>query len=95
MKFERLKLPERPPMVSSNYLAAVQLAADQLRAAQSWLLVQYPGETDWLVAVRRNWFTRLVVFCVNLWRRPRRWWLGRLALAREARSYQRRARGLQ
>ena len=79
-------------MTSAEYLPAVQRAADVLRAAQPWLLVPYvPGE--WRVASRRTAWTALVVWCINLWRRPVRWWLGRLRLAREARYFQRKRNG--
>lgn len=79
--FERLWLPERPPMTHPAYLEAAQRAADVLRAAGPWLLVQYPGEVDWLVARRRTVTMRIVCAAVNIWRRPRRWWLGRLRQA--------------
>lgn len=79
--YEPLRLPERPPMQHPLYLDAVRQAADELRAAGPWLLVQYPGEGGWLVARRRTWAMRIVTAVVNVWRRPRRWWLGRLRQA--------------
>jgi hypothetical protein len=95
MNYIPLELPPRPPMQHALYLASVQQAADVLRAAQPWLLIQYPGQTDWLVAAHRTGWTRLSTAVVNIWRRPMRWWLWRLRMAREARSYDRRTRGLQ
>lgn len=83
--FEPLELTPRPPMSSADYLAAVQRAATELRAAEPWLLVMAHGESQ-LVARRRTAFTAVVVWLVNLWRRPRRWWRGRLQLAYEARQ---------
>jgi hypothetical protein len=72
-------------MASADYLEAVQRAAAELRAAQPWLLVMAHGESP-LVARRRTAVMALVAWLFNLWRRPRRWWLGRLQLAYEARQ---------
>lgn len=83
--FERLQLPDRPPMTDPGYLDAVQRAAVELRRAQPWLLVSAAGE-PLFVAHKRTLATWLLVKLVNLWRRPRRWWLGRLQLAYEARQ---------
>lgn len=83
--YQRLELPPRPPITSSLYLPAVQHAGDVLRQASPWLLVAYePGE--YWVASRRTVLMRWVTWAVNLWRRPRRWWRGRLQLAYEARQ---------
>lgn len=88
--FERLELPPRPKMTGSQddraYAIAVHEAALVLRAAQPWLLLPYSMSELW-VARRRTAFMWLVVLVVNLWRRPRRWWLGRMQLAREARYF--------
>lgn len=71
------------------YLHAVQQAADELRAAEPWLLVRYWNQPAYVASRRTPWM-RLVTALVNVWRRPRRWWLGRLQVAYEARS---RSRG--
>jgi hypothetical protein len=86
MMFKRLELTPRPPMTDARYFDAVQCAADELRAAEPWLLLPYE-QTELWVAVRRTRVMRWVVAVVNLWRRPRRWYLGRLVLARERRYF--------
>jgi hypothetical protein len=73
-------------MTDSKYFAAVQNAADELRRAEPWLLLPYE-QTELWVASRRSRVMRWVVVLVNLWRRPRRWYLGRLMLARERRYF--------
>ena len=78
--FTELQLPPRPPMSDEHYLEAVHRAGVALNEARPWLLVQYPNG-PWLVAKRRTALMRLVVALVNVWRRPRRWWLDRLRAA--------------
>lgn len=86
--YEPLQLPPRPPMTDPTYGPFVQRAGDEVRAAKPWCLVQlepWLGE-PLLVAKRRTAVMRLVTWARNLWRRPRRWWLGRVRLAYEARN---------
>lgn len=85
--FEALRLPERPPMTSADYLEAVQLAGRVVRAARPWLLVAY--DTELVVATRRTRLMAWVVWVVNLYRRPRRWWLHRARAAYYARQTKR------
>lgn len=90
--YMRLELTPRPAMTHPDYFAAVAVAASELRAAEPWLLVPYvPGVYE--VARRRSLAMLLVTWAINLWRRPRRWWLGRMQLAYEARQRGRKAGG--
>ena len=82
--YVELELSPRPEMTHPLYLEAVQRAASELRAAEPWLLVSCGWEPR-LVARRRSLLMALVTWCVNWYRRPRRWYLGRLRLARERR----------
>lgn len=90
--YVRLELPQRPRMDSPQYIEAVHEAALVFDAAKPWLLVPYDMRELW-VARSRSAPMLLVTWLVNLWRRPRRWWLGRLKLAQEARFYARRKSG--
>lgn len=88
--YVRLETPPCPPMTDPSFMDAVQAAADQLRAAEPWLLVPYgpttSGEVVRYVARRRSLAMLVVTALVNVWRRPRRWWLGRLQKAMVARA---------
>jgi hypothetical protein len=86
--FEKLELPHRPPMAmySSEYLEAVQRAAEVRRAAMPWLLLPY-DERDLWVARHRTAAMRVVVACCNVVRRVVKWYRGRLKLAAERRFF--------
>ena len=73
-------------MTDAGFMEAVQRSADVMRAAQPWLLTRYHDDKGWQVARSRTLAMVLVTSLVNVGRRVRRWWRGRVQLAYEARQ---------